>query len=80
MADAELYRSKAEVEKWRLLDPITQLQNKLLAAGSITASEIERIQSDVEAIVNEAARFAEESAPPPLDSLMRDVYKEPADA
>ena len=44
------------------------------------AAEIERIQSDVEAIANEAARFAEESAPPPLDSLMRDVYKEPADA
>lgn len=80
MADAELYRTKEEVERWRTLDPITQLTAKLKAASAIKDSDIEALQAEVDAIAAEAAQFADESLAPPISSLMRDVYKEPSDA
>jgi len=80
MADPEFYRTKDEVQRWRSLDPIQQLKRKLLAAGLIDEDEIARLQADVDRIAEEAARFAEESPPPPRESLTRDVYRETADA
>ena len=80
MADAELYRTKEEVERWRKLDPITQLTARLKAANTITDADVEAMQAEVDAIAAEAARFAEESPAPPLSSLTRGVYKEPGDA
>jgi pyruvate dehydrogenase E1 component alpha subunit len=79
MADPEFYRSKDEVERWRSLDPILQLQQKLIAAGLIDEQEIARLQEDVDRIAEEAARFAEESPFPPRESLERHVYREAAD-
>ncbi len=80
MADAELYRAKDEVERWRSMDPILQLKNEMLADGSIDEAGIEKMQADVEEMVRDAAQFAEDSAPPPIESLWRGVYKEPGDA
>lgn len=76
MADAELYRTKEEVERWRTLDPIRRLSERLLAEGAITAADIERMRADADAMADDAARFAEESPPPPIESLHRYVYKE----
>lgn len=80
MADAELYRPKDEVEVWRKLDPILQLKTKLLADGTITEALVAELQTEADAMADEAARFAEESPNPPLESLLRHVYKESADA
>ncbi len=76
MADAEFYRSKDEVERWRAYDPILQLKTHLLNEGMIDDARIAELQADVEAMVNDAVQFAEESPPPPVESLMRHVYKE----
>jgi pyruvate dehydrogenase E1 component alpha subunit len=74
MADPEFYRRKEEVERWRALDPIEQLKRRLLAEGVIREEDIERMQSEADRIAADAADFAEKSAPPPNESLMRDVY------
>jgi pyruvate dehydrogenase E1 component alpha subunit len=79
MADAELYRTKEEVEYWRKLDPIAQLTNRLLADKSITPSDIAGMQAGADSIAAEAVLFAEESPEPALESLMRHVYEERPD-
>jgi pyruvate dehydrogenase E1 component alpha subunit len=76
MADAELYRTKQEVEQWRILDPIRRLSEQMLAEGTIQQSDIDAMQARADEMADEAARFAEESAPPALDTLRRYVYKE----
>jgi pyruvate dehydrogenase E1 component alpha subunit len=80
MADAELYRTKEEVEHWRKLDPITQLSQKLIADKTITKSDIAEMQAQSDAMTADAAKFAEESPNPPLESLMQHVYGEVPDA
>jgi pyruvate dehydrogenase E1 component alpha subunit len=80
MADAEFYRPKEEVDRWRHLDPIAQFRQKLVAAGDITDADAERMQAEADAIAAEAVRYAEESPQPPIDSLMRHIYKERGDA
>jgi pyruvate dehydrogenase E1 component alpha subunit len=79
MADPELYRDKAEVERWRQMDPIQQLRRRLDAAGLLEDGEYERLQQEADEMASEAARFADESPPPSRDTLMRDIYKEPSD-
>jgi pyruvate dehydrogenase E1 component alpha subunit len=80
MADTELYRDKDEIGVWRKLDPIAQLKTKLIAGGTITDEQFAAFQTEADEIANEAARFADESANPPLESLHRYVYKERVDA
>jgi len=76
MADAEFYRSKEEVERWRASDPILQMKTQMLADGAIDEAGIAKLQADVDEIARAAAQFAEESPPPPIESLRRGVYKE----
>ena len=80
MADAEHYRDKGEVSVWRNLDPIKQLTETLRADGSLQDAQLDSLTSDVESVVNEAARFADKSPEPPLESLRLHLYKEAADA
>lgn len=81
MADPELYRSKEEVEEWRRnRDPIARFSNYLTANGYATAEELAAIEQEVEAEVEEAVRFAEESPEPPLESVTEYVYVNPGPA
>ena len=74
MADPEFYRKKEEVERWRALDSIEQLKRRLMAEGVIGEADIARMQSNADKLAADAAEFAEKSAPPSPDTLMRDVY------
>ena len=80
MADADLYRPKEEVARWKKLDPITRLSKTLLDAREISASDLDAMHARADAVADDAARFAEESPNPPLESLTHHVYKEPGDA
>ncbi len=81
MADPELYRSKEEVEEWRRnRDPIARFSNYLTVNGYATAEELAAIEREVEAEVEEAVRFAEESPEPPLESVTEHVYVNPGPA
>ena len=80
MADAELYRTKEEVARWRELDPIARLSKKLIADATIAPSNIAAMQAVADSVAADAARFAEESPNPPIESLTRHIYDEPADA
>ena len=73
MYDAELYRDKAEVERWKQHDPIRTFGDRLLAAGLADAADIERIDRDAEREVDAAVAFAEAGQFEPVEQLTRHV-------
>ena len=74
MFDAELYRSKTEVEKWKERCPIRALTERLTRAGEFTASAMERIEAEVQVEIATAVKYAEAGTWEPLEDLTRDVY------
>jgi pyruvate dehydrogenase E1 component alpha subunit len=74
MADPEEYRSKEEVEEWRTRDPIQAFANRLVAEGDLEQEEVEKLDEEAIATVDESVRFADKSPFPDLDSLYDNVY------
>ena len=78
MFDAELYRSKDEVERWKQLGPIVTFIPRLKEAGLLDDAALERIESEVAREVAEAVSYAEAGTWEPVEDLARDVYTERA--
>ena len=76
MFDPELYRGRAEVDRWRERDPIALLEGRLRAAGHLTDEARARLERDVEAEVADAVAFAEASPLEPEGELGRFVHAE----
>ncbi len=74
MADPEEYRDKAEVEEWRLRDPIQSFAERLVEEDVFSQEEITKIDEEAIKIVDEAVKFADKSPFPDLDSLYDDIY------
>lgn len=73
--DAQKYKTEEEkVEHLNERDAIALFRRHLLATQTLTADEISGIERDVEAAVQEAIRFAEESPYPDASELLTDVY------
>jgi 2-oxoisovalerate dehydrogenase E1 component len=73
------YRTRDEVEAWKVRCPIARWRNRLLAAGGVAASDLDRIDQEVAALVKEAAEFAEASPWPDPATATRHVYAEPGE-
>jgi pyruvate dehydrogenase E1 component alpha subunit len=74
MFDAELYRSKEEVEAWKERDPISNLIANLKASDLLTQADLDRLQREVAAEVQRAVDFAEASVFEPIEALRDHVY------
>ncbi len=74
MGDPERYRTKEEVEKWRALDPIYVLGDKLKAEGIADEAKLEAIRQSVEEELAEIVQFAERSPEPDDAELYAHVY------
>jgi pyruvate dehydrogenase E1 component alpha subunit len=74
MADPTAYREASEVEEWRAKDAIERFKSISLEEGLITKADVVAIDKEVEATVEEAVRFAEESPEPEMDELYSNVY------
>jgi pyruvate dehydrogenase E1 component alpha subunit len=74
MFDAELYRDKEEVERWKGRDPIATLEKRLKEEGLITDQLIEALDVSVADEMDEAVQFAENGTWEPVEDLLRDVY------
>lgn len=75
MADAQLYRSKQDIEEWRSTrDPIETFAQKMLKYNIFTAADMEQVTADVEAEAEAAVKFAEESPFPTQESLYEGVF------
>jgi len=74
MSDPAKYRSKDEVTKYRQeRDPIEQVKARLLDGGVLTEEELKKIESDIRAVVTEAADFATNDAEPDAAELWTDI-------
>lgn len=78
MFDAQLYRSKDEVEEWKARCPIRGLRRRLLEAGLAREDDFTAIGRGVEAEVEAAVAFAEAGTWEPVDQLCRYVTTEAA--
>ncbi len=76
MFDAELYRSKAEVEEWRKRDPILALARYLQDESLIEDNDLKELERKVAAEIDEAVAFAEAGTWEPVEDLTRFVYSE----
>ena len=78
MFDAELYRSKEEVEQWKKRCPIAAYSARLAQAGLIDEGGIAAIESAAAAEVAQAVAQAEAGTWEPVADLARYVYTERA--
>ncbi len=76
MSDAMKYRSKEELERARLRDPIILYEQRLLQQGIITTRDSEEMESEVRQIVDEAVKFADTSPHPEPEELYTDILSE----
>lgn len=73
MGDPQRYRTKEEVEEARKLDPIMRFREGILREGLAAEADLDEVETQIEAIVNEAVQFAEASPAPTPDEICADV-------
>jgi pyruvate dehydrogenase E1 component alpha subunit len=74
MSDPAEYRSRREERIWQERDPIKSLRRKLLHDGRTTEPRLDEVEHEVAAVIDDAVKFAEDSAEPALDELGKHVY------
>ena len=76
MFDAQLYRDKHEIERWKERDPITLFRVWAIAAGELRESDAAAIEEEVAAEVAAAVAFAEAGHWEPAENLLDEVGAE----
>jgi pyruvate dehydrogenase E1 component alpha subunit len=74
MYDAELYRGKEEVERWKERDPLVTFAAKLRREDVLTAADRATAEREVAGEVAEAVAFAEAGPWEPVGDLLKDVH------
>jgi pyruvate dehydrogenase E1 component alpha subunit len=70
------YRTKDELEEQKALDPVRHLEHVLRGADLLDDDGLAAMRDEIEAEVDDAVRFAEESADPDDAQLFTDVYRD----
>ncbi len=73
-SDHQLYQPREEIAAWQAKCPIPRLSRHMLAQGLISADELREMESDMDAVVRDAIRFAEESPYPEPHEALEDVF------
>ena len=74
MSDPGKYRTKEEVEQMMKSDPILLFGRRLMEQERFTQADLDAIDKDVLAQMDDAVAFTEQSPDPPAESLYEDVY------
>jgi pyruvate dehydrogenase E1 component alpha subunit len=74
MFDAELYREKSEVERWKERDPIATFSTALKERSLATDEVIAALDVSVSHDIDRAVQFAEAGTWEPIEDLLNDVY------
>ncbi len=67
------YRSKAELEEHMKRDPISLLSTRMKANGELTDEQLQKMDEEIKAVVQDAWDFADASPELPLEALYEDV-------
>jgi pyruvate dehydrogenase E1 component alpha subunit len=68
------YRTKEECEKWKQRDPIKNFRIRLINDGVLTEDKLYGIEEKVNAEIEEAVKFAEESPNPNPEDALEDLF------
>ena len=72
-ADPGKYRPDEEVKAWLAKDPLPRYRARLLEMG-ISAADIEKIEAETNAAIDQATEIARNAPPPPLELADKDVW------
>jgi pyruvate dehydrogenase E1 component alpha subunit len=67
------YRTKAELEEYMKRDPITLLRTHMQENGELTDEQLQKMDADIKAVVQDAWDFADASPELPVEALWEDV-------
>lgn len=73
-SDAQVYRTKEEVETWKKKCPIQQLRKYIIENNVMDARELDEIENNARKAIEDAVIFANNSPNPPIESVTEDVY------
>jgi pyruvate dehydrogenase E1 component alpha subunit len=71
-----VYRTKEEVEREKLRDPIILFAERCTKDGILSEADLKAVEKDVNDVADEAVAFAEASPEPPPEELFTDVYRD----
>jgi pyruvate dehydrogenase E1 component subunit alpha len=71
-----VYRTREEVDREKLRDPIEIFSQRCVRDGVITEADLRITEKSVNDLVDEAVAFADASPEPPAEWLLTDVYKD----
>ncbi|MBC8173448.1 MAG: pyruvate dehydrogenase (acetyl-transferring) E1 component subunit alpha [Chitinophagales bacterium] len=74
MSDPAKYRTKEEVEEYKMRDPVEATKQKILDKKYASEKEIEEIDARVEEEIAACVKFAEESPYPDDSEMYKDIY------
>src|SRR6202045_4403479 len=74
MSDPASYRTKEELEKYRLDDPITRLRAQLTREGKLDHEQFDKMDKKAKETALAAVKFAEKSPEPSLEKLYDYTY------
>jgi pyruvate dehydrogenase E1 component alpha subunit len=72
--DPQVYRTREEVEEWKKKCPIKRLREYMLKNKVLAEEEINKIEQDTQAQVDEATEFALNSPEPDPATVLEDVF------
>ena len=71
-----VYRTKEEVEREKLRDPIVLFRERAVGGGLLSDEDLQAIEKDVNDVIDDAVAFADASPEPPAEELFTDIYKD----
>src|SRR2546427_8862167 len=71
-----VYRTKEEVEREKLRDPIVLFRDRVIAAGLLSEADVRAIEKDVNDRIDEAVAVARAPPEPPGGGLFPHHYQE----
>jgi pyruvate dehydrogenase E1 component alpha subunit len=72
--DPQVYRTREEVESWKKKCPIKRLREYMIENKIAAEEELDKIETDVDAMVEAAEKFAVESPEPDPAHVLDDVF------
>jgi pyruvate dehydrogenase E1 component alpha subunit len=76
LADPDEMRSKEEKEFWFARDPIKKLAGYLVEQNLATEAELKDIEKKIQAVIEDAVKFAQSSPEPDPSELYRFIFAE----
>ncbi|MFQ5485179.1 MAG: thiamine pyrophosphate-dependent enzyme, partial [Desulfobacterales bacterium] len=72
--DPQPYRTKEEIEQWKLKCPIVGFKKHLLDNKILTEEDFVQIEKEVEDNMEQAIEFARKSPFPKAEEALEDIY------